>query len=56
MALPRRRFLKTASVGLAASAFTAPALAQSAPEVKWKLTSSFPKSLDLMFGGAQELA
>ncbi|WP_245423853.1 TRAP transporter substrate-binding protein [Methylovirgula sp. 4M-Z18] len=56
MALLRRRFLQTASIGLAASALAAPALAQSAPEIKWKLTSSFPKTLDLMFGGAQEFA
>jgi TRAP-type mannitol/chloroaromatic compound transport system substrate-binding protein len=33
-----------------------PAIAQSAPEVKWRLTSSFPKSLDTIFGGAETFA
>jgi TRAP-type mannitol/chloroaromatic compound transport system substrate-binding protein len=34
----------------------APAIAQSAPEIKWRLTSSFPKSLDTIFGTAQTFA
>ena len=33
-----------------------PAVAQSAPEVRWRLTSSFPKSLDVIYGGAETLA
>jgi TRAP-type mannitol/chloroaromatic compound transport system substrate-binding protein len=33
-----------------------PAIAQSAPEVKWRLTSSFPKSLDTIYGGAEMIA
>jgi TRAP-type mannitol/chloroaromatic compound transport system substrate-binding protein len=28
-------------------------IAQSAPEVKWRLTSSFPKSLDTIYGAAE---
>ena len=32
-----------------------PAIAQTAPELKWRLTSSFPKSLDTIFGTAQTL-
>jgi TRAP-type mannitol/chloroaromatic compound transport system substrate-binding protein len=40
--------------GAAASvALAKPAIAQSMPEVKWRLTSSFPKSLDTIFGTAQ---
>jgi TRAP-type mannitol/chloroaromatic compound transport system substrate-binding protein len=31
----------------------APAIAQSMPEIKWRLTSSFPKSLDTIYGGAE---
>jgi TRAP-type mannitol/chloroaromatic compound transport system substrate-binding protein len=50
--MKRREFLKAAGVGLAASAVAAPAIAQSAPEVKWRLTSSFPKSLDTLWGAA----
>ena len=30
--------------------------AQSAPEVKWRLTSSFPKSLDTIYGGAEQVS
>jgi len=38
---------------VAASGVSMPAIAQSAPEIKWRLTSSFPKSLDTIFGTAQ---
>ena len=34
----------------------APAVKGSLPEVKWRLTSSFPKSLDTIYGGADVLA
>ena len=34
----------------------APAIAQSMPEVKWRLTSSFPKSLDTLWGAAETFA
>ncbi len=51
--MKRRQFLKTAGAGLAASTLAAPAIAQSAPEIKWRLTSSFPKSLDTLFGAAE---
>jgi TRAP-type mannitol/chloroaromatic compound transport system substrate-binding protein len=53
----RRSFLKTsATAGLATAAVAAPAIAQSAPEVRWRLTSSFPRSLDTIFGAAQTFA
>ena len=57
--MQRRDFLKKASVGAAAGAaatIAAPAIAQSQPSVKWRLTSSFPKSLDTIYGGADVLA
>ena len=34
----------------------APAIAQSMPELKWRLTASWPKSLDTLFGAAEMLA
>jgi TRAP-type mannitol/chloroaromatic compound transport system substrate-binding protein len=49
----RREFFKTAAAGAAATAIAAPAIAQSAPEIRWRLTSSFPKSLDTIFGAAE---
>ncbi len=57
--MQRRDFLKKASIGAAAGAaatVAAPAIAQSAPTIKWRLTSSFPKSLDTVYGGAEVLA
>jgi len=51
--MQRRSFLKKAGAGLAAGAVAAPAIGQGAlPEVKWRLASSFPKSLDTIYGGA----
>jgi len=56
--MKRRAFIATAGLGAAAAATTiaAPAIAQSAPETKWRLTSSFPKSLDTIFGAAETFA
>ncbi|RHZ94349.1 ABC transporter substrate-binding protein [Cereibacter sphaeroides] len=55
--MDRRSFITKAAVGgAAASALAAPALAQSAPKVTWRLASSFPKSLDTIFGGAEVLS
>jgi len=67
----RRSFLTKAGAGLAAGAAVglaacakkeeaaapaAPAVQTGMPEVKWRLTSSFPKSLDTIYGGAEVLA
>ncbi len=54
--MKRRNFLAASGAGLAAAAVAAPAVAQSAPEVKWRLTSSFPKSLDTIYGGAETIS
>src|SRR5471030_1593410 len=58
--MQRRKFLRTAGVGSAAVAATAtlaaPAIAQSMPDLNWRMTSSFPKSLDTLWGGAEYFA
>jgi TRAP-type mannitol/chloroaromatic compound transport system substrate-binding protein len=54
--MKRRQFIQTAAVGAAAAAVAAPAVAQSNPEIKWRLASSFPKSLDTIYGGAEVMA
>ena len=58
--MQRRKFLRTAGVGGAAiataSTLAAPAIAQSMPEIKWRLASSFPKSLDTIYGAGEYFA
>jgi len=54
--MERRNFIKAAGVGLAATTIAAPAIAQSQPEIKWRCASSFPKSLDTIFGAAEIVA
>src|SRR5262245_38115019 len=55
--MQRRRFLRSTGLGggamIAASTLAAPAIAQSMPELKWRLASSFPKSLDTLFGAGE---
>jgi TRAP-type mannitol/chloroaromatic compound transport system substrate-binding protein len=54
--MKRREFL-TAGAGLAASiAVAAPAIAQSMPELKWRCTTSWPKSLDVPFSASETIS
>ncbi|HEY9057962.1 MAG TPA: TRAP transporter substrate-binding protein [Aurantimonas sp.] len=58
--MDRRSFMKKAGgVGIgaaAASTLAAPAIAQENPKITWRCTSSFPKSLDTIYGGAETMA
>jgi TRAP-type mannitol/chloroaromatic compound transport system substrate-binding protein len=51
-----RRKLVSASVLAAGTVLSAPAIAQSPPIVRWRLASSFPKSLDTIYGAMTTLA
>jgi len=54
--ISRRRFGRLAAAGLATAA-AVPALAQATGgAVRWRLTSSFPKNLDTLFGAAATIA
>ncbi len=53
--MQRRKFVNT----LAASGATlasAPVLAQTPAQIRWRLASSYPKSLDTVYGSAEMLA
>ena len=58
--LDRRSFLTRATVGGAAAAagatLAAPAIAQEAPTINWRVASSFPKSLDTIYGSGEDVA
>jgi TRAP-type mannitol/chloroaromatic compound transport system substrate-binding protein len=55
--MKRRDFIKVTGLGVAGAAtIAAPAIAQSMPEIKWRMTTSWPKSLDTLHGGAEMMA
>src|SRR6266700_2321635 len=55
--MKRRDFIKVAGLGAAGAAtLAAPAIAQSMPEIKWRMPTSWPKSLDTLYGGAKMMA
>ncbi|HWX59161.1 TRAP transporter substrate-binding protein [Bradyrhizobium sp.] len=55
--MKRRDFIKVSGLGAAGAAtLAAPAIAQSMPEIKWRMTTSWPKSLDTLHGGAEMMA
>src|SRR5690242_11646543 len=52
-----RRYLARMAAAGAAALAASPAFAQQTSEtVKWRLTSSFPKSLDTLFGASTTIA
>jgi TRAP-type mannitol/chloroaromatic compound transport system substrate-binding protein len=53
--MERRRFIQIAALTGGVS-LAAPAIAQTAPPVRWRCLSGFPTTLDTLFGAAQLLA
>lgn len=56
--MQRRQFIKHAGATGLAAATLAPAAqaADASPKISWKLASSYPKSLDTIYGAAEQLA
>ena len=50
--MDRRNVLKAGAVPAAALSLSPPALAQTRPKVSWRLTSSFPRNLETLYGAA----
>lgn len=53
--MERRKFLKRTGAAAGLATLAVPALAQSAPAVKWRMSSIYPKSLDNLHGSAEAL-
>jgi len=55
--MDRRAFVSTTALAAAGtSLIAAPAVAQSEPVIRWRLQSSFPKSLDAIYGAGEVFA
>src|SRR5690606_7683257 len=52
----RRKFLKHTGLAGVLAAGAAPAIVGAQPAIRWRLASSFPKSLDTVYGGAEVFA
>jgi TRAP-type mannitol/chloroaromatic compound transport system substrate-binding protein len=53
--MKRRAFLKQAAAGVATAAVATPAVAQTSGQVRWRMTTSWPKSLDTIYGSAEAM-
>src|SRR5258706_1442513 len=56
--MDRRRFLAAtaAGAGSGAGSFAMPAIAQSMPNIRWRLAASWPRSLDILYGTCEVFA
>jgi len=53
--MQRRRFLQNTGAAAGLTTLALPALAQGSPSVKWRMSTSWPKSLDTIFGSADAM-
>jgi TRAP-type mannitol/chloroaromatic compound transport system substrate-binding protein len=51
--MKRRQFLTAIGAGAGVISIAKPAIAQSMPDTKWRLTASWPRSLDTIYGAAE---
>jgi TRAP-type mannitol/chloroaromatic compound transport system substrate-binding protein len=54
--MERRSFMRSAGLAGVLAAGAAPAVVRAQANIRWRLASSFPKSLDTLFGGAEVFA
>ena len=54
--MERRKFIHGAGLAGVIAAGTAPAVVQAQANIRWRLASSFPKSLDTIFGAAEDMS
>ncbi|MCC4116499.1 TRAP transporter substrate-binding protein [Aromatoleum toluclasticum] len=54
--MERRKFLKGAGIAGVLASGTAPAIVHAQENIRWRLASSFPKSLDTLIGAAEVFA
>ncbi|WP_431282614.1 TRAP transporter substrate-binding protein [Humitalea sp. 24SJ18S-53] len=53
--MDRRNLLTGSTIAAATLGLAAPALAQAMPEIRWRCASSFPRSLDTIFGAGEHV-
>ena len=51
--MERRKFLQGAGMAGILAAGTAPAIVHAQQQIRWRLASSFPKSLETVFGASE---
>ena len=54
--MERRKFVRNAGLAGVLATGTAPAIVHAQANIRWRLASSFPKSLDTLYGGAEVFA
>jgi len=54
--MKRRNFIGAVGLGTAGAALARPAIAQSSPEISWRLQSSYPKSLNTIYGASDSFS
>ena len=54
--MKRRKFLAAAGLAATGATLARPAIAQTAPEIRWRIASSFSSNLEYIWAGAETLA